>query len=135
MRSVGRVCRRALGLLLVSGVFFGIASGNAVAGVQHYCAGDWPAKWACSGSQGFTNNTIYVEIVTNHTGCADIAWAPYGGGSWYNPPLSYWYDWACTAGSGTNGGYASVSGGTAYGGIRNPNTSTTDHVYDAHVSW
>jgi hypothetical protein len=135
MRTLGRVFGRTVALLLVAGVFLGAAAASATAGVEHYCAGDWPAKWACSGSTGHNNQTIYVEIVTNHTGCADIASYPYGGGSWYNPDLNYWDDWACTAGSGTNGGYAAVSGGTVYGGIRNPNASTTDHVSDAHVSW
>lgn len=104
---------------------------SAFAGTDHYCQGNLPAGWSCAGGNAHTGR-LYVEIITNHTGCAALAFG-YGG---YNsrPLADNTLLVACTSGRGTNGG--TRQGTTpAHGAVFNPNSRTTDYIYDAHISY
>lgn len=110
-----------------------LASATGAIASEHYCVGNLQAKWACAHGNAHTVDKAYVEIITNHTGCAGLG-TGFGG---YKPPVVYAEDFtsvACTNGSGTSGG-TRISINGAHGAVYNPNSSTTDYVYDAHISW
>lgn len=76
--------------------------------------------------------TRNVNIQTNHTGCAAVA-VGYGG---YNssPTSSDTGLVACTSGSGTAGGWVSL-GTPSHGAVYDPNQSTGDYIYEAHIGY
>lgn len=128
-----RAVHRAGGLLLATAALFAVFVAPASAGTDHYCEGaTLPAGWSCSGARAHTG-LVYVDITTNHTGCAGAA-SGYGG---YNPVPSIGLNTfivACTSGSGTNGGYAEFRT-PLHGAVYNPNQRTGDYIYQAHITF
>lgn len=121
--------RKLVGGLVVAGALAAVAPSLAAAGTEHYCAGGLSAGWRCASGNAHSVNSMYVEVVTDHTACAAVGWG-FGG---YSPSGSVSLV-ACTSGSGTMGGWRNaVSDG--HGAVYNPNGSTTDYIYDAHASW
>jgi hypothetical protein len=127
---------RRLALAVAAGLCAcGIWAGSANAAVEHYCQGaSLLAGWLCSGSQPH-QGTASVWVTSNHTACATVALGIYAGGTTGSPNGAYFSVVACTNGSGTYGGSVGLGSGTNYyGGVWNPNQSTTDNISDAHIS-
>jgi hypothetical protein len=105
----------------------------ATAGVEHYCEGaDLPAGWSCASTNAHTG-AVYVDIQTNHTGCAGVALG-YGG---YNsaPTGDNTLAEACTNGAGTNGACVSTGSNGTHGAVMNFNSSTADFISEAHMTF
>jgi hypothetical protein len=98
--------------------------------VTHFCAGNTVAAlWACADGGTHTGNN-YIEVTVNHTSCAAFN---SGHGGIYFPPGTSTYSVACTAGSGTNGGY--TNGANPIHGTFWVTGGVDTYLYDAHISW
>jgi hypothetical protein len=134
MNGIGTMCRRLLPLLAVAGVMSLGTASSAQATTAHYCEGaTLPAQWVCAGAMGCCHP--YVQIHTDHTGCA--GWGV-GYGGYSSNPTDYYYTTAiaCTDGAGAAGGSFYNDGGVWYhGAVKNRNQSTGDYISEAHMTW
>ena len=131
MQLHGAVRRVAVGSTTAIGLLLCVLVAAAVAGTTHYCSGNLSAGWSCADGNAHSGG-LYVEITTDHTGCAALA---YGYGGYNGSPTSDNTQFvACTNGSGTNGG-TRIGVVNGHGAVANPNAMTTDSVSDAHITW
>jgi hypothetical protein len=111
-----------------------VAATPAVAGTDHFCAGNYVGAGDACADGGTHSGAFYVEVTVDHTGCAAFN-NGHGGIYTANNGTTDTWAFACTVGSGTNGGNTPGWVGSVHGTMLNPNGSTTDYIYDAHVSW
>lgn len=128
--------RRWVGLLVVIAGVLAVATPASAGVLETYCSGaNLQNGWGCGGGSAFSGN-IHVDITTSHTGCAALS--SFGGynsspvvGGAFGGSVNL-VNLACTNGSGTNGANALTT--SHHGAIYNPNGSTWDYIYDAHIS-
>lgn len=128
-----KAVRRAGGLLLATTALFAVFVAPASAGTDHYCENaTLPAGWSCAGGRAHTGN-VYLELTTNHTGC-NAAASGYGGYNSNPNFVSNTFVANCTSGSGTQGVYGEFRV-PLHGAVYNPNQSTGDYIYQAHITF
>jgi hypothetical protein len=103
---------------------------------EHYCEGIYLQPQFVCGSANAHSGDMYVDIQTDHTGCAAVG---QGYGPSQRPAQGYFtVVIACTSGSGTSGGVFHNSGGPSgnlfHGAVYDPNQTTANYIYEAHLS-